>query len=417
MNSCAAGARVRLPAFGGYGIELEYMIVDRESLSICPIAAELLRALASRRTATITRGALGWSNELVRHVVETKNVVPTAALGRLPAQFAGEIRDANRILLSAGAMLMPTAMHPWMDPDSETFLWDDPSGAYGAYDRIYGCRGHGWSNLQSMHINLPFGDDREFARLHAAIRLVLPLLPALAASSPIADGKPTGVLDFRLHAYRSICAITPTVSGRVIPETVQSRSEYEATILAPMYAEVAAHGDGGVLQHEWLNSRGAIPRFDRDAIEIRVVDVQECPRADLAIAAAAIAVIKALYSAETCALEDQQAIPTESLHALLLATIRDADQAVIADARYLALLGIDRPRCAASEAWHALLDKVTDEAGGHDVWWRAPIDVMLRRGPLARRILRSLDGDPSRERISVVYRALCECLEQGRLFE
>ena len=33
-----------------------------------------------------------------------------------------------------------------------------------------------------------------------------------------------------------------------------------------------------------MNSRGAIARFDRNAIEIRVIDVQECPKADLAIA-------------------------------------------------------------------------------------------------------------------------------------
>ena len=43
-----------------------------------------------------------------------------------------------------------------------------------------------------MHVNLPFADDAQFARLHAAIRLVLPLLPALAASSPIAEGSVIG---------------------------------------------------------------------------------------------------------------------------------------------------------------------------------------------------------------------------------
>jgi hypothetical protein len=32
-----------------------------------------------------------------------------------------------------------------------------------------------------------------------------------------------------------------------------------------------------VLRHEWVNARGAIARFDRSAIEIRVLDVAECP--------------------------------------------------------------------------------------------------------------------------------------------
>ena len=38
-----------------------------------------------------------------------------------------------------------------------------------------------------------------------------------------------------------------------------------------------------ILDHHFLNSRGAIARFDRNAIEIRLVDIQECPKADIAI--------------------------------------------------------------------------------------------------------------------------------------
>ena len=62
-----------------------------------------------------------------------------------------------------------------------------------AFDRIFSCQGHGWANLQSMHINLPFADDAEFGRLHAAIRFLLPLLPGLTASSPVMDGAVTGI--------------------------------------------------------------------------------------------------------------------------------------------------------------------------------------------------------------------------------
>ena len=47
--------------------------------------------------------------------------------------------------------------------------------------------------------------------------------------------------------------------------------------------DIAPLDPDGTLQHEWLNSRGAIARFDRNAIEIRVLDIQECPVADLAI--------------------------------------------------------------------------------------------------------------------------------------
>ena len=85
----------------------------------------------------------------------------------------------------AFAILLPTAMHPWMDPHTETLLW--PHGnrdIYHTYNRIFNCQGHGWSNLQSVHVNLAFKGDEEFGRLHGAIRLLLPLLPALAITSP-----------------------------------------------------------------------------------------------------------------------------------------------------------------------------------------------------------------------------------------
>jgi gamma-glutamyl:cysteine ligase YbdK (ATP-grasp superfamily) len=407
--------RFTLPAFTAYGLELEYMIVDAGSLAVRPIADQLLRALARGEATDVARGTLGWSNELVRHVVEVKNVVPTPALDELPARLHDAIRGANRILASAGARLMPTAMHPWMDPATETALWEDPGEIYRTYDRIYGCSGHGWANLQSMHINMPFAGDDEFARLHAAIRLVLPLLPALAASSPLAEGRTTGTLDYRLENYGTICALTPAVSGAVIPETVSTKSEYEARILQPMYDEIAPHDPDGVLRHEWLNSRAAIPRFDRDAIEIRLVDVQECPQADVAIAAAVVTLVRWLYEENSAALVAQQAIDTATLHAVLLATIRDAEEAIVDASVYLRALDVSGSRYRAGDLWRTLLDACARD-GADGAWWLPALDAIRREGPLARRILRATGGEPSRDRLRDVYGELCACLEAGRMF-
>ena len=80
-------------------------------------------------------------------------------------------------------MLLPGGAHPWMDPGREMVLWPhDAHEIYDLYNTIFDCRGHGWANLQSAHLNLPFAGDAEFASLHAAIRILLPLMPALTAS-------------------------------------------------------------------------------------------------------------------------------------------------------------------------------------------------------------------------------------------
>jgi gamma-glutamyl:cysteine ligase YbdK (ATP-grasp superfamily) len=410
-------ALLALPAFSAFGIELEYMIVDRDSLDVRPLAASLLDALAARDAPPSQPPAPGWSNELVCHVIETKNVAPTPALHALPSLFHDALRDANRLLSSMNAMLMPTAMHPWMDPETETTLWEDDGGIYRTYDRIYGCRAHGWANLQSMHVNLPFADDAQFARLHAATRLILPLLPALAASSPFADGRPAGSLDYRLAAYCRICERTPRVIGDVIPETVDTKAEYDARILAPMYDELAPLDPAGTLRHEWLNSRGAIPRFDRNALEIRLIDVQEHPSVDVAIAAATIAVIQWLYDERSASLADQQAVDTGTLAAVLRRAIRDADEAVVDNVGYLRTLGVAAERSSARAVWRSLLDACARETTLAGAWWRPAIDVILEHGPLARRIVRAVGDDRRRERVRDVYRRLCECLHSARMFQ
>jgi gamma-glutamyl:cysteine ligase YbdK (ATP-grasp superfamily) len=264
-----------------------------------------------------------------------------------------------------------------------------------------------------MHLNLPFADDGEFARLHAAARLLLPILPALAASSPIADGAPSGLLDTRMEGYRTAVSCVPSVIGQVIPDTVSSRAEYQARVLAPMYRDIAPLDPEGVLQHEWLNARGAIPRFDRNAIEIRVIDVQECPQADLAIAAAATAVIRALYDGRWSPLAAQQAMATDRLANILLTCIRDAEQAAIDDAGYLRLLGFPERHCRAGELWRHLIETTSLE---NCVNWGEPLRVMLDHGPLARRILRALGPAYGQARLHEVYQKLCDCLETGRMF-
>ncbi|GAB3549576.1 glutamate-cysteine ligase family protein [Noviherbaspirillum agri] len=407
-----------LHAFDGIGIELEYMIVDRESLSIRPIADRLIRETPGSSGNEVDRGLLGWSNELVLHLVEIKNRHPVASLSELPGAFHAEVRHINTLLELRGACLMPGAMHPWMDPQTETHLWPhDNQAIYRAYDAIFGSRNHGWSNLQSMHVNLPFAGDEEFTRLHAAVRLVLPILPALAASSPIADGCVTGWADYRMRVYCDNAPSIPSIAGMVIPETITSRADYEQRILARMYKDIAPFDPDRVLQHEWLNSRGAIARFDRSAIEIRVIDTQECPQADLAVAAATRAAVKLLYQAGQAPLVEQQEMPTNTLAAILQDCIRDADQTVLDNADYLRLLGFPGRCCRAEELWECLVERMMEENDYETARWRTPLQTILRKGTLARRILQAVGSDYSRPQLHAVYRELSDCLQEGRMFE
>ena len=293
-----------LPAFAGYGIELEYAIVDARSLDIRPLAAPLLRAMRGVHRAPVERSAIDWSNELVQHVVEIKNVAPVPSLEPLVSAFRDAVADADRRIADYDARLMPTGMHPWMDAHAADLWTLDGSDIYRAFDRLFDCRRHGWANLQSMHVNLPFADDREFAR----------------------------------------------------------------------------------------------------------------PRADLAIAALLAAVVRAQYEERWQPQAAQQAMKTSTLATLLQAGMRDADQALFTDADYLRLFGLHKPAVRAGDVWAHLVAECGDTAASVDPAYREPIETIMTQGPLARRILRVLDGATGRRQLAHVYRRLCDCLACDELF-
>jgi glutamate---cysteine ligase / carboxylate-amine ligase len=401
--------------FQVFGVELEYMIVDRKTLAVRPIADLLLRDAASSAAwvEDVERGPIAWSNEIVAHLVELKTNGPAPSLAGLDALFHADVLEANRLLERHGAMLLGTGAHPFMDPAVDTRIWaHGGSEIYDTYDRIFGCSGHGWSNLQSTHLNLPFANDEEFGRLHAAIRLVLPIIPALAASSPFLDGRFAGHLDARLETYRHNQARIPSLTGMVIPERLFSESDYRG-LFDRIAADIAPHDPDGVLDPLFLNSRGAIARFDRNAIEIRTIDIQECPAADLGVIAAVVSLLRRLVAEENAPWRVQQEWPEDLLASILLDVVRDGEEARILDADYLRMLGIRARSLTAGELWRQTCETARDD---FDEPTRAVIGRILAGGPLARRLLRSVGPAPQRRTLTAACNELSACLAANRMF-
>ena len=360
----------------------------------------------------IERGRLTWSNELVGHVIELKTTLPEENLDGLAEQFASEVDEVNRRLAAHGVQIMPTAMHPLMKPE-EAVLWThDFSEVYAAFDRIFDCRGHGWSNLQSTHLNLPFANHEEFARLHAAIRLVLPMLPALAASSPIVEGEPTGHADNRLAFYRVNSAKLPTLCGHVIPEPVYSQADYEKEIFDPIAAQLAPHDPEGVLEARFSNSRGAIARFDRDSIEIRLLDIQECPAADLAVLRTIIALLRELVSETRVPLAEQKIVPVKPLKALFDAAVDQGGDAMVTEPTVLRAFGADANGASAAELWRGVIERLrpVEHASGIE---QEALAVICSHGNLAKRILKARDQGES---IDSIYRRLAAGVGTNTMF-
>jgi len=412
-----AGYRYPIKSFQRFGVELEYMIVDRDTLNVRPICDELFKAVAGTYDGEVMPDGpdspIAWSNELALHVVEFKTAEPAASLDGLHGQFHSNVRRVNESLKPMNARLLPTAMHPWMDPHTELKLWPHDAGPiYEAFNRVFSCKGHGWANLQSVHLNLPFADDDQFGRLHAAVRAVLPLLPAIAAASPIADGQVTGLKDTRIDVYRTNARRVPSVSGHAVPEPVYTRKAYQGELLAGIYRDITPFDPEGILQYEWLNARGCIARFDRGSIEVRLLDIQECPKADLAIVALVVETARALADERWIGQDALRSLDMLAMSDVLTQTTRDAEDAGITYAPLLRALGINKDAATAGEVWQHLVNELIPASSP----WRQTLDTICAQGTLATRIVKALSAAPDRAAIARIYRRLADCLERNDLF-
>jgi hypothetical protein len=400
--------------FEVFGVELEYMVVDKDTLKVRPIVDLIIKEMTGEFTSDVERGDIAWSNELVAHVLELKTNGPSPSLKGLESRFHEEVVFLNRLLEKHNCMLLPTGAHPFFHPNQSVIWPHEYNEVYALYDRIFGCKGHGWSNLQSTHLNLPFANDAEFALLHAAIRVILPIIPALAASTPIIESKITGTIDTRLAYYSKNQSKIPEIAGAIIPEPAFSKAEYERLIFNPIANAIAPYDTEKVLDKHFLNSRGAIARFDRGAIEIRLIDIQECPKADLGIVELVVLAVKWLISkhehnfsalAESCS--------TLELAGMLHEIIQNGSRQPVSNAAYLSLFDLKTPQTAIN-IWGSIFKSIETELS--DSAKKVCVDI-LKHGNLSERLLKRIHNDSAEADIKDVYIELAACLAENRMFQ
>lgn len=266
------------------GPEHEFSIID-EALTPLPIVDKVIRAVHGRLVNCASLGACSFGKELQAHVAEFKANKPFAS----PVVFEETMQKTVEAILGIlesryNARLLGSGMHPFLKLKDARVWSHRDRGIYAAMSRIFNLNQHGWLNIQSFQLNLPYRNESEAVRLYSALTNVLPYLPAIAASSPIYESRKGAYVDNRLHFYLTNQVEVPSITGSLIPEYVNSIEEYEKTTVRQYSEELAKlNAPKSLLNKEWLNSRGAIIRQDRKAIEIRVLDEQESVKSDVAL--------------------------------------------------------------------------------------------------------------------------------------
>jgi carboxylate-amine ligase len=199
----------------------------------------------------------------------------------------------------------------------------------------------------------------------------------------------------------------------LIPECVYSEEEYYEKIFAPIIRDFRKYDNENIMEHHFLNSRGAIARFDRGAIEIRVMDIQECPLADLAIVSAITALLRKIIDTKISTEKFQKEWSEDRLLKIFKDVVKDGENTVIEDAEYLKAFGLNGDKISVSGLWKKLYEDIKldmPENMSHE------FVELLKKGTLSTRIINNLQNDISSENILSVYSQISNCLQNNKIY-
>jgi gamma-glutamyl:cysteine ligase YbdK (ATP-grasp superfamily) len=278
------------------GPEHEYSLVG-ENLKPLPISDKIIKGYCGKIINFIELPKFTFGKEMQLHVMEIKANQPFMTPLEFEETMQNAVTTLSQIVQKHGAKLLGTGMHPLLKLQ-DTAVWPHyHKKIYQQYGRIFNLNQHGWLNIQSFHLNLPYQKEADAVQIHNQLANLCAYLPAITASSPIYEGKNGPDIDNRLQFYKVNQREVPSVTGGVIPEYVSFLSQYKRDVIERYTQDLADKGaDKTLLHREWVNSRGVIFRFDRCALEVRVMDEQECVKSDVALACFVRAALRGLIT-------------------------------------------------------------------------------------------------------------------------
>ncbi|WP_193614229.1 carboxylate-amine ligase [Nocardioides lijunqiniae] len=259
------------------GVEEELLLVDPETRAASPRSQQVLKRF--REHGKGQRGDLPGprastdelDQELFRHQLETRtdpatDLTDTLQQLRLARRTAGEAAaDVGLALVATGVSPLPLT-----DPQvTRNDRYQDMVQTYGEIARTAGTCG--------MHVHVAISSDEEGVAVIDRITPWLPLVLALTANSPIANGRDTGYASWRSRTWSSWPSAGPT-------EAFGDLETYRA-VSQELIASGAAR-DPGML---YFDARLAA---DHPTVEVRVADVCTDPADGVLVAALVRALVE-----------------------------------------------------------------------------------------------------------------------------
>ena len=250
------------------GVEEEFQIVDPDTCELRSHVSELLASSAPAFGDLVKR-------EMHQSIVEVGTKI-CSGVEELAEEIIRNRRDLADAAERVGLRIAAAGTHPFSN-------WMDQVISPGErYENIV-------EELQQLarsllifglHVHVAVPDQSSMIELMNEARYFLPHLLALSTSSPFWMGRDTGLKSFRTTVFRRF----PRTG---IPDHFQSWSEYESYVNTLIELHCIDNG-----KKIWWD---LWPQPAFGTLEFRICDVPTAPRAAIAIAALAQAIIVKLY--------------------------------------------------------------------------------------------------------------------------
>jgi gamma-glutamyl:cysteine ligase YbdK (ATP-grasp superfamily) len=304
------------------GPEHEFSIVNNE-MKTMPIVEQVINDYYGKIINFLRLPKFVFRKEFPLHIIELKADKPFKS----PELFEESMQSAILSLLEFtekkfNAYLLGTGMHPLLRlEETGTRRYDKIAQEF---EKIFPLKRHGWLNVQSFQINLPYSTESEAVSLYNALAHLCTYLPAISAASPICESQFTPYVDSRLYYYQMKSLEIPSIAGEVIPDYISSFDQFQREVTGRYSRDLEMVGVSTKDFTDYVNQRAAVFKTARKAIEIRVMDEQECIKSDVALGCFVRSTIRGLTAMKNEALphcllvNDYNSIITKGLEAEVL---------------------------------------------------------------------------------------------------
>lgn len=378
------------------GPEHEFSLVDSE-MEPLPIVEKVIDAFYGRISNAVYLSKFAIRKEFPLHIIEIKGTAPFES----PELLEESMQAATRSLLEFvkrkyRARLLGTGMHPLLHlEETGTRPYDNVAQEFR---KVFPMKRHGWLNIQSFQINLPYSNEVEAISLYNALVHLCAYLPAISASSPICEGHLTSFSDFRLYNSQMKAREIPSIAGDVVPDYISSFDQYRREVADKYLCELA---DAGVSTEgfvDYINQRAAVFKFERNAVEVRVMDEQECIKSDVALSCFVRSTIRGLTTLNS------EILPHQLLVNDYRAIIKDGLQAKV----------LHPTGKTAQEVCQYFLDLASKYADEHEKKYLWIIEKRIKEGNLSeiirKRVLIRAQKTTFKEATINIYSKLAKCV-------